>query len=177
MNLLNYSKLMIAKCLVLIEYLFTLEPIVQVSLGQASVIYPCWEFTPQTPPVATLTTFSTIVMSPCASQQNKAKRQRRTALARRRDNCGVLLLLPDKHTHACTQASARTHTQTKDLPENPHTLALAHRVTQQLGVLQRHAVRIAPITVSISQTKKNSKFLLELKRGAKLASRALNGSR
>lgn len=40
MNLLNYSKFMIAKCLVLIEYLFTLEPIVQVSLGQASVILP-----------------------------------------------------------------------------------------------------------------------------------------
>lgn len=67
---------MIAKCLVLIEYLFTLEPIVQVSLGQASVIYLCWQFTPQTPPVTTLTTFSTIVMSPCAPQQNEAKRQK-----------------------------------------------------------------------------------------------------
>lgn len=119
MTLLNYSKLFMANCSVLIEYLFTLEPMVQVSLGQASVIHPRWEFTPQTTPVTTLTTFSTIVMSPCASQQNKAKRQRRTALARQRDSCGVLLLLPDKHTHACTQA--HTHTQSKDLSENAHT--------------------------------------------------------
>lgn len=45
---------MIANCLVLIEYLFTLGPIVQMSLVQASVIYPCWEFTPQTTPVTRL---------------------------------------------------------------------------------------------------------------------------
>lgn len=137
---------MIANCLVLIEYLFTLEPIVQVILVQASAGSSLVRLHQ-----SLLSTLSTLVMSPCESQQYKAKRQRRTALATRRDNCGVLLLLPDKHTHACTQAPAlHTHTNQRPPREPAHTHTRPQSDTAATSPAAAHSPTRADHSVDIA---------------------------
>lgn len=121
---------MIANCLVLIEYLFTLEHMVQVSPGTgllSSVIISLLRVhSSQRLRGVTLCvpTEQSGAKNEGGGGQQKSWRQRRTALARRRDDC-VCVRPPDKRIlHALTLAhrttdSPNTHTHSPTAATSP----------------------------------------------------------